>query len=79
LNVENQIGTATSVRAFFLLLGIPGAACSGVSIAENAHRCTSPAIYTYRKNALRLHPAARVLLSGIPAAIDEMTVNKPDV
>jgi len=29
--------------------------------------------------AIRRHPAARVLLSGIPAAIDEMTGNKPGV
>src|SRR5205814_931750 len=35
---------------FSLLLGIPEGVCSGVFIAENAHRYGSPH-YTYRENA----------------------------
>jgi len=38
-------------RAFSLLLGIPEEACSGVFIAENAHRCGSPTLHL-QENAL---------------------------
>ena len=36
-------GSGLLFSAFLLLLGIPGGECSGVFIAENAHRCTRPA------------------------------------
>ncbi len=42
---------STGSKAFPLLLGIPEGACSGVFIAENAHRCDA-LDYTYRENAL---------------------------
>src|SRR5438067_1220972 len=36
-------------RAFPLLLGIPEERCRGVFIAENARRCTSPALHLQEK------------------------------
>ena len=47
--------------AFFLLLGIPVEQCSGVFIAENAHRCASPT----------RHPQEKVLVDPGAAAIDK--------
>jgi len=41
--------TEPCFRAFFLLLGIPKKAYSGVFIAENAHRCGNPALHLQEK------------------------------
>jgi len=54
------LGVSIRPRAFFLLLGSPGGACSGVFIEENTHRCTSPALHLQEKCS-----NARIILDGM--------------
>ena len=53
-----------AIRAFSLLLDIPGEACSGVFIAENAHRCTNP-VRHLREKCSTAAIIAGVAFSGV--------------